>query len=270
MTGGLRYHPLAAWLGDRPLADYEAELSFSQIEELIGRRLPPSARLHQAWWANSDSHSQARAWLEAGWTVSSFDLDREQVVFVRAKRVVVQPHSAGRSVSKQGQRTRTEDMAPRLRVPASMPTRIPRAESASASPVVLVACAGTKVPRPAPAKDLYVSALFLKSRAFAERVGGRWFILSAKHGLLGPEELVAPYDVTLKDLTRAERRAWAARVFGRLRAELHGGEHLVFLAGTTYRQDLANLLTGAGYTHEAPLEGLRIGEQLQWLTRGLT
>jgi hypothetical protein len=192
MTVGLRYHPLAAWLEDRPLADYEAELSFSEIEELIGRRLPPSARLYQAWWANSDSHSQARAWLEAGWTVSSFDLGRERVVFVRARRVAAHPHSVGRTVDALRPRVQTEAMVPRRRVPASMPTRIPGADSAAPSPVVLVACAGTKVPRQAAAKDLYASALFLKSRSYAERVGGRWFILSAKHGLLGPEELVAP------------------------------------------------------------------------------
>jgi hypothetical protein len=270
MTVALRYHPLAAWLEGRPLVESEAELSFGQIEELIGRRLPPSARLHQAWWANSESHSQARAWLGAGWTVSSFDLGRELVVFVRARRVAGHPALASRTVSTRSPRTGTEGMVPRRRMLVSTPTRIPRADSAAASPVVLVACAGTKAPRPALAKDLYVSALFLKSRSYAERVGSRWFILSAKHGLLGPDELVAPYDVTLKDLSRAERRAWAERVFERLRAELNGGEHLVFLAGTAYRQDLADLLTRAGHSYEAPLEGLHIGEQLQWLTRELS
>jgi hypothetical protein len=255
MTVGLRYHPLAAWLQGRPLVESEAELSFGQIEELIGRRLPPSARLHQAWWASSESHSQARAWIGAGWTVSSFDLAREQVVFVRERRVAVRLHSAGRTVRTRSPRISTDGMAPRRRVPASTPTRIPRADSASVHPVVLVACAGTKVLRPAPAKDLYASALFLKSRSYAERVGSRWFILSAKHGLLGPEELVAPYDLTLKGLSRAERRAWAERVFERLRAELHSGDHVTFLAGTTYRQDLSGLLAREGYTFEAPLGG---------------
>ncbi|MEX2551955.1 MAG: DUF6884 domain-containing protein [Actinomycetota bacterium] len=270
MTLGLRYQHLAAWLEGRPTADSEAELSFRQIEELIGRALPASARLHQAWWANSESHSQAKTWLEAGWTVSSFDMEWERVVFVRARRVAVQSHSAGRTVSTRSPRTGTGGMVPLRRVPAPTPTCIPRADSAAASPVVLVACAGTKVPRPAPAKDLYVSALFLKSRSYAERVGYRWYILSAKHGLLGPEELVAPYDVTLKDLPRAERRAWAERVFERLRDELHSGDHVMFLAGSTYRQDLSGLLANEGYAFKAPLEGLRIGEQLQWLTRELS
>jgi hypothetical protein len=45
-------------------------LSFRRIEELIGAKLPPSARSHAAWWANSsptDSHFWAHAWQAAGW-----------------------------------------------------------------------------------------------------------------------------------------------------------------------------------------------------------
>lgn len=44
-------------------------LSFEEIERLIGRKLPRSARdprIKRQWWANSDVHVQARAWLGAG------------------------------------------------------------------------------------------------------------------------------------------------------------------------------------------------------------
>jgi hypothetical protein len=44
----------------------------------------------------------------------------------------------------------------------------------------------------------------------------------------------------------------------------------MFLAATTYRQDLSGLLAREGYACEAPLQGLRIGEQLQWPTRELS
>ncbi len=42
-------------------------LSYKQIEAIIGRSLPPSARsrFRRQWWANTESHSQARAWLKA-------------------------------------------------------------------------------------------------------------------------------------------------------------------------------------------------------------
>ncbi len=45
---------------------------------------------------------------------------------------------------------------------------------------------------PSPAKDLYVSALFDKERAYAERTGIPWFILSAQHGLVAPDEVLEP------------------------------------------------------------------------------
>lgn len=42
-------------------------LSFSDIEGVIGDRLPPSAYEHEAWWSNSPSHPLAKAWRAAGW-----------------------------------------------------------------------------------------------------------------------------------------------------------------------------------------------------------
>jgi hypothetical protein len=78
------------------------------------------------------------------------------------------------------------------------------------NPVVLVACCGPKLKEPVPAADLYISDLFKKARTYAER-RGRWFILSALHGLLDPSAVVAPYDVTLKKMPAAKRREWVGR-----------------------------------------------------------
>ena len=58
-----------------PLCDYLLEcktdkvrLTFSEIEKIIGRRLPPSANNYREWWANDTSHTQAaNGWLAAGW-----------------------------------------------------------------------------------------------------------------------------------------------------------------------------------------------------------
>lgn len=61
----------------------EAVLSFDEIEKIIGRELPASAHRHRAWWANTDTHSQALTWLSAGWKVDAADLDAEEVTFVR-------------------------------------------------------------------------------------------------------------------------------------------------------------------------------------------
>jgi hypothetical protein len=59
--------------------------------------------------------------------------------------------------------------------------------------VGLVACSRLKADRPAPARELYVSPLFRAARAYAERRHGpgRWFILSAHHGLVDPDTVLA-------------------------------------------------------------------------------
>lgn len=76
-----RYDPLSRYLTDCDMD--EASLSFAEVEAILRRPLPPSARQHQAWWANTDSHSHARAWLQAGWRTERLDLAGERIAFVR-------------------------------------------------------------------------------------------------------------------------------------------------------------------------------------------
>ena len=134
--------------------------------------------------------------------------------------------------------------------------------TSSELPVVLVACCGPKLARPAPAAELYISDLFRKSRAWAERFGARWFILSAAHGLVEPDQVLAPYDVTLADQSPADRRAWNDRVLGQLQAAgVDLQAPLVMLAGVNYR-GWADLRLQA---RSAPMAGLGIGQQKAWL-----
>jgi hypothetical protein len=47
-------------------------MTFADIEALIGRSLPKSAYQYDAWWANEDpektAHSHSRAWTIAGYS----------------------------------------------------------------------------------------------------------------------------------------------------------------------------------------------------------
>ena len=56
-------------------------LTFQEIELVLGFVLPAPAYTHRAWWANSQSHSQARSWLDIGWKVSSVDIEGKSVTF---------------------------------------------------------------------------------------------------------------------------------------------------------------------------------------------
>ena len=130
----------------------------------------------------------------------------------------------------------------------------------------LVSCVSEKRDAPAKAKDLYKSALFTKARAFVEKAGGAWFILSAKHGLVHPEATINPYNETLNSMGTALRRAWAKRVIVQMELELPRTDEIVVLAGQRYREYLMDYLTTRARI-SVPLEGLRIGEQLSWLSR---
>lgn len=50
---------------------------------------------------------------------------------------------------------------------------------------------------PIQARDAYVKPAFLTWRAYAERSGQPWFILSTKYGLIRPEQLIEDYDVSV-------------------------------------------------------------------------
>ncbi len=77
-----RYEPLTRYLSAQ--RDAEVLMSFKEIETVLGRSLPPSARKHQAWWANSASHSYADSWLRIGRRTERLDLAKQQITFVQA------------------------------------------------------------------------------------------------------------------------------------------------------------------------------------------
>lgn len=57
------------------------ETTFDEVERVIGRPLPDSARKHRPWWAN-DGYAQSNAWLGAGWKTANVDMANERVAFV--------------------------------------------------------------------------------------------------------------------------------------------------------------------------------------------
>jgi hypothetical protein len=133
--------------------------------------------------------------------------------------------------------------------------------------ICLVACASSKQDTSQPAKDLYASTLFQKSVAWMNKQEfDLWFILSAKHGLLPPDKEIAPYNQTLNQMPIKQRKLWADNVFAALQPYLSNDTSVTFLAGGKYREHLTNRIMNAGCEIQMPLEGMRIGEQLKWLT----
>jgi hypothetical protein len=140
-------------------------------------------------------------------------------------------------------------------------------EGVMIAPVVLLSCVKLKRSHRCKAADMYTSPLFQKMMAYAHSLKPKSiFILSAKYGLLSPDDMIDPYEQTLKKMKSAERQQWAQRVVLELRKKCDlDVDHFVFLAGVPYRENLVSHLK-----HFAvPMEGLAFGKQLQWLERHL-
>jgi len=145
------------------------------------------------------------------------------------------------------------------------PPAPPLLRRASAADVVLVGCSRSKAPEPRPAGELFTGSAFTKARDLARRGSAPWYVLSAKFGLLSPDEVVAPYDVYLPDQPSTYRTAWGAWVVAQLglRHDLAGAVVEVH-ASRAYCDPLTAPLAAAGASLVEPLSGLRQGERLAW------
>ena len=79
-----KYRTLARFFEAQP-SDF-LRMTFDEVERESGFKLPASARLHQAWWANDRArHVQAKAWLDAGFESEQVDMKAGMLVFKRVK-----------------------------------------------------------------------------------------------------------------------------------------------------------------------------------------
>ena len=62
-----KYDLLYAYLKQK--TEVSLELSFKEVESIIGFKLPKSAYSYTAWWSNSKTkaHPYSHAWLDAGY-----------------------------------------------------------------------------------------------------------------------------------------------------------------------------------------------------------
>lgn len=65
----------------------------------------------------------------------------------------------------------------------------------------------------------------------AKKAKAPWYILSAKHGLLKPTQVVKPYNITLNTMSLAKRREWGKGVIRQMDDQLPEADEVVFLAG---------------------------------------
>lgn len=241
------YDPLLLYL--LGLEENEIELSFREIEAILQRPLPASARKYPAWWSNDPSHSLGRLLGKHDIKTARCSLAGETIVFRKAPEHETPDNAVVKTGSSNLTRLHPEALSP-------------AAPNSRCWDVCLVSCVAVKRPGTHPARDLYASPLFVKSRTFAEKCSSRWYILSAKYGLVEPDRKIAGYDQTLKTMHRSERQLWADHVLKALRERLNPKESIVILAGNAYTENIVPELEKWGHPLDLPLHGLSIGRRL--------
>jgi hypothetical protein len=125
-------------------------------------------------------------------------------------------------------------------------------------PLYLIACSQSKLNRAAPARALYTGQAFKLAVKAAEAAKADILILSALHGVLEPEDIIAPYECYLGGLPTIERVIWASVTAAQLAP--HRDRFAVILAGKHYAAACDEFTN-----KREPLKGLGIGRQLSFL-----
>jgi hypothetical protein len=131
----------------------------------------------------------------------------------------------------------------------------------------LISCSKSKSGHRDIARNMYVSPLYRKSVMVAEGWGLSFSILSAKYGLLDPDETIEPYELTLKGAPKQFKSEWAIKVDEQIRAAIDPKKHLIVLAGDDYYAPLVEAGKGRPLDFLAPMQGLSLGNRLVFLNQ---
>ncbi len=103
MSPKSKYYPLYEYLKQQPDSGL-LELGFDEVEEIIGKKLPASALITRAWWANSQT-IQGLSWQDARWLVDDVDFKNQAVIF-RPDRITYRVSPIRKSVGWSGEQVK--------------------------------------------------------------------------------------------------------------------------------------------------------------------
>jgi len=123
--------------------------------------------------------------------------------------------------------------------------------------VALLSCTSSKKEYPCTAAEMYSpSPRFALAYQYAKQVADVVYVLSAKHGLLSENEVIEPYNETLNDKSKAERRIWANHVLKSLEKKYSlETDEFIIIVGRVYNEFLISSMK----LHTLPLEGKSMG-----------
>lgn len=130
----------------------------------------------------------------------------------------------------------------------------------------LISCGKSKLNYKAKAKELYIGDLFKKSLEYSIKNYDKTFILSAKYGLVGLNDIIEPYNLTFKNFKEAEKKRWSFKVYNQIINNINSDDNIYWHCGINYRKYIARVLPNKQFI---PLEGLGLLKQLSWYKNNL-
>ena len=235
--------------------------SFDLTPELVRARLAghvPEA-VHQ-YWVEIDG---TRWPVKQAISVATGVYDRRRFQSQASRRWL---EKLGFTIGGNGRGVQPLPTAPRATQARMRHARPNPVKPGRAADVVLIGCVKTKLSHGARAKDLYTSDYFRKMRTYAEASGRPWFILSAEHGLIAPDEWLEPYERYLPDTSHVYRMAWGEKVAVQLAKAVGPLMNLVVEvhAGAAYVESVEGALVPRGARVIDQLCGLSFGQRLSW------
>jgi len=128
--------------------------------------------------------------------------------------------------------------------------------------IALISCTSLKKSYPCRASEMYSeSPRFSLAYRYAGKVADKVYILSAKYGLVSEDDVIEPYNETLKQKSQAERKKWSKLVINSL-ADKHSlsSDDFIIIAGKAYYEFILPNINN----FELPLEGLSLG---RWIPK---
>ena len=129
--------------------------------------------------------------------------------------------------------------------------------------IVIIGCGKSKKSTAMTAENIYTSTLFSLSRKYAQLNSDRWFIVSAKHGLIAPDTVIEPYE----QLLTGSLAPIAAKIQKQIRDcdSFPIAESIQVIAGRKYVDALR--LTSVSEKICCPVEGMPLFRRMAWLSK---
>lgn len=133
--------------------------------------------------------------------------------------------------------------------------------------IVFLSCTKEKKNKRCKAIEMYSeSDLYSKCLEYAKKLKyDKLYILSAKHHVLEPDDIISPYNVTLNDFSIEQKKQWTDKVIKILKEKnINFDEKVYFLCGDSYIEFLKKYFTN----YECVFEDKGgIGDIMHWLDK---